>query len=348
MDKDKPVVNRNPPEEAKRILREEVGFGCPVPDCREPFLTWHHFDPPWHERHHHEPNGMIALCMKHHAMADRGVFSRAQLRAFKSSPHSVEEVKAKFEWARPKQLIRLGGFYMGGKNVSMTLGVKWFVEEVVVLRENSFGLLELSFVLRDKWMNKVAVMENNMFVARPGRFFDLQVDAGATRIRIRQQKRKVLLDLRSSRKTPEELAQLLKRDWERAQKAIQKKVASDGTIGPVFRDYILGPLTAAETGDSGTPSCWHDESSGEIVESRRHLTSFILDWALEYCVDDEGLIPVLDFRNVLAYVLGRKIEIRNGVDVGQKSMGFGAYFSPDSPHPGERPDDGRPRKPFYF
>ncbi len=151
----------------------------------------------------------------HQAAGIRGLDVYAEIS--KSSPHSVEEVKAKFEWARPKQLIRLGGFYMGGKNVSMTLGVKWFVEEVVVLRENSFGLLELSFVLRDKWMNKVAVMENNMFVARPGRFFDLQVDAGATRIRIRQQKRKVLLDLRSSRKTPEELAQLLKRDWERAQ-----------------------------------------------------------------------------------------------------------------------------------
>jgi hypothetical protein len=291
---------------------------------------------------------MIALCMKHHVMADRGVFSRAQLRALKSSPHPVEEVKAKFEWARPKQPIRLGGFYMGGKNVSMTLGVKWFVEEVVVLRENSLGLLELLFILRDEWMKKVAVMEKNTFAARPDRFFDLQVDAGATRIRIRQQKRKVLLDLQSSRKTPEELAQLLKGDWERAQKTIQKKVASDSTIGPIFRDYILGPLTAAETDNSGTPSRWRDESSGEMVESRRHLTSFILDWALEYCVDDEGLIPVLDFRNVLAYVLGRKIEFRNGVDVGQKSMGFGACFSPDSPHPGDSPDDGRPRKPFCF
>jgi hypothetical protein len=123
-------------------------------------------------------------------------------------------------------------------------------------------------------------------------------------------------------------------------------VAKDGTIGPVFRDYILGPLSAVETGDSGTPSRWRDEGSGEIVESRQHLTSFVLDWAIEYCVDDEGLIPVLDFRNVHTYVFGRKLEIRNGVDVGQKSMGFGAYFSSDSPHPGERPDDVRPRKPF--
>lgn len=350
MDKDNPAINRNPPEAVKWALRKEVGFGCPVPGCREPFLTWHHFDPPWSARHHHEPDGMIALCLKHHAMADRGVFSKAQLKAFKSSSHSVGEVRAKFEWARPKQLIRLGGFYVGGKNIVMEPKVGVFVEKnFISLRENSVGLLELSFVLRDTWMNRVAVMENNMFVANPDRLFDLQVNAGATTIRIWEEQRTVLLDLRSSRKTPEELLRLLETDWESAQKAIKKKAASDEAIGPVFRHYMLGSLTAVETSDPGTPSLWCDESSGELIESRKHLTSFILDWATEYCVDDEGLIPVLDFRNMLAYIYGRRLEIRNGVDVGKnKSMAFGAYFSPDSPHPGERPDDPRPRKPLHF
>ena len=94
-------------------------------------------------------------------------------------------------------------------------------------------------------------------------------------------------------------------------------------IGPVFRDYILGLLTAVETDDPRTPSLWRDESSGEVLESRQHLISFILNWAIEYCVDDEGLIPVLDFSNVLAYVFGRKIEE-------------------------ERPDDTKLRKPFQF
>ena len=331
----------------QRVLREEVGFGCPVPDCREPFLTWHHFDPPWHEREHHEAEGMVALCSKHHTMADRGVFSKAQLRTFKNTPHSVEEVKAKFEWARPRQLVRLGGFYMGGKHHMMNLEVDTFKERFVGLRENDVGLLELSFVLRDKYMNRVAVMENNMFIAKPDRMFDLQVDAGATRIRIREQRRKVLLDLQTERKTPEELTRLLESDWARAQKAIRKKAACDDTIGPVFRDYLRGPLTAVETEDSETPQVWRDEGSGELVDSRQHLIPFVFDWAMEYCVDDEGLIPVLDFRNVLAYVFRRKIEIRNGIDAGQKSIAFGASFSSDSPHPSEKPDDPRPRKPFH-
>ena len=156
-------------------------------------------------------------------MADGGVFDKAQLRAFKNAPHSVEDVKAKFEWARPKQLIRLGGFYLGGKNIGMSVADGVVKDDFVGLQENSAGLLELSFVLRDEGMHRVAVMENNMFVARPERVFDLEVNAGATRIRIRQQKGKVLLDLRSGRKTPEQLIQLLKSDADRGDKTTQKK-----------------------------------------------------------------------------------------------------------------------------
>lgn len=341
------AIKRDPPAEVKRNLREEVGFGCPVPDCREPFLSWHHFDPPWHVRHHHEPQGMIALCIKHHAMADRGMFDKAQLSAFKNAAHSVEDVKAKFEWARPKQLIRLGGFYLGGKDSGMSAASGVVKDEFVGLQENSVGLLELSFVLRDKGMNRVAVMENNMFVARPGRVFDLEVNAGATRIKIRQQKGKVLLDLHSGRKTPEELVQLLKSDADRAHKALHE-VSGSSTTAPVFRDYLHGPMAPIETGDDRTqPSHWRDESSGEVIDSRQYLISFIFDWAMKYCVDAEGLIPVLDFRNVLSYILGKKLEIRNGIDVGpQKAYRFGATFSSDSPHPSNRPDDPRPRKPW--
>jgi hypothetical protein len=54
--------SRTPPIAVRRKLRQEVGFACPVPDCGSPYLTWHHFDPPWHVTPQHEPAGMIALC----------------------------------------------------------------------------------------------------------------------------------------------------------------------------------------------------------------------------------------------------------------------------------------------
>ena len=88
-------MNRNPPLNIKRILRQEVNYGCPVPNCGSPLLIWHHFDPLWSVKQHHNPEGMIALCTQHHPMADSGVFSSDQLRRFKHTPNSIEFVKMK-------------------------------------------------------------------------------------------------------------------------------------------------------------------------------------------------------------------------------------------------------------
>ena len=135
-------ISRNPPEAVKRLLRQEVGFGCPLPYCRRPFLSFHHFDPPWNKEQHHRPEGMIALCVEHHAAADRGAFDNSRLRKLKKSDHSVNDVKARFEWARSKQLIRLGGLYASPAgtfllNQSARL-------PAVSMSETEEGLMELS------------------------------------------------------------------------------------------------------------------------------------------------------------------------------------------------------------
>lgn len=88
------------PEEVKRQLRREVGFGCPL--CRKPFLSWHHFDPPYHVEAHNRPEGMIALCLEHFAEADQGLFSPEELRRLKVSPRSAEDAKGDFpSWKKP-------------------------------------------------------------------------------------------------------------------------------------------------------------------------------------------------------------------------------------------------------
>ena len=105
-------MDRAPPVEVRRQLRREVGFGCPVDDCGNPYLYWHHFDPPWREREHHDPEGMIALCAEHHAKADAGAFSVEQLRALKASAAS-RPVGGRFDWMREQLLAVVGGnFYL--------------------------------------------------------------------------------------------------------------------------------------------------------------------------------------------------------------------------------------------
>jgi hypothetical protein len=103
-------LSRTPPLDVRRQLRKEVGFGCPVDGCGSPYLEWNHFDPPWRERAHHDPDGMIALCAEHHAAADAGAFTIEQLRDMKW--RETPQVGARFDWMRNRLLGIVGGnFY---------------------------------------------------------------------------------------------------------------------------------------------------------------------------------------------------------------------------------------------
>lgn len=103
-------MNRVPQIDVRRALRKEVGFGCPVKGCGSPYLTWHHFDPPWNEREHHEPAGMIALCREHHDKADAGAYNKEQLRELKNNSNT--KIIGRFDWMRNCILAVVGGnFY---------------------------------------------------------------------------------------------------------------------------------------------------------------------------------------------------------------------------------------------
>lgn len=103
-------MNRNPPDKIKKLLREEVGFGCPVPNCGSPYLEWHHFDPPWYVEEHHKPEGMIAFCREHHIQADHGAFTVEQIQDFKrDAQYNWGQVSGKFNWMRNRLLAVVGG-----------------------------------------------------------------------------------------------------------------------------------------------------------------------------------------------------------------------------------------------
>lgn len=99
---------RKPPAAVRRQLRQEVGFGCPVEGCGNPYLEYHHFDPPWSIEHHHDPERMIALCATHHAQAD--AWTVDQVRAMKQSVEA-RAVAGRFLWMREDVLAVVGGNY---------------------------------------------------------------------------------------------------------------------------------------------------------------------------------------------------------------------------------------------
>jgi hypothetical protein len=102
--------SRPTPPNVTKYLRDEVGFGCPVPGCGNPYLIMHHFNPPWRDEHHFRPEGMIALCHEHAAKADIGTFTKKQLRDFKiHGKENNKQVIGRFDWMRNKFLSILGG-----------------------------------------------------------------------------------------------------------------------------------------------------------------------------------------------------------------------------------------------
>lgn len=106
---DQKMARTSIPKAVKKALRTEVGFGCPVRGCGNPYLEYHHFDPPVNVRPHNEPEGMIALCPHHHGMADGGAYTVDQLRAMKSDKVSADKVRGNLEWLRNELLVYSGG-----------------------------------------------------------------------------------------------------------------------------------------------------------------------------------------------------------------------------------------------
>lgn len=123
-------MNRRPPQGVREILRKEVGFVCPVPGCRKPYLEWHHFDPPWHVSQHHNAEGMIALCREHHIQADHGAFTKEQLHDLKKiGTENWVIAKGEFNWLRNKLLVYIGGNFYYNTDIPVVFKGKpliWF------------------------------------------------------------------------------------------------------------------------------------------------------------------------------------------------------------------------------
>lgn len=178
-------MTRTPPVAVRRQLRREVGFGCPVPECGNPYLYWHHFDPPWREEEHHDPNGMIALCAEHHAKADAGAFSKEQLRGLKAEgSQRAEEIKGKFDWMRRDLLAVVGGnFYLDTPII-----FQYKEEPAIWVNRDEDGYLLLNFRMLTTSGEQRVRLEDNFWFPRGepddmecpphGRFLDIRYDNG--------------------------------------------------------------------------------------------------------------------------------------------------------------------------
>ena len=139
---DKDQVSRRPPASIRRLLRKEAGFVCAYPGCGEPYLEYHHFDPPWHVESHHRAEGMVAFCPSHHSRAD--AWTVEQIKEWKAKPAS-DYICAQVEWRREKTI------FIAGNNV--TLGCASLLKiddrQIIWLTSDDRGRALMNFDLRN-------------------------------------------------------------------------------------------------------------------------------------------------------------------------------------------------------
>jgi hypothetical protein len=208
------------PNPVRRQLRKEVGFGCPIPDCRSPFLTLHHFDPTWaavklqcaaEQRNptsnDHNPEGMIALCRECHGSADQGVFSPSYLHSLKMNTYSAQSVKGRVPWFDGPLVVQLGNNFAAGLAFSLRVNGETLID--ICNSRDADGMAEVSFMLRSDRGNEVARMDQNVFQTESSQLHDMECNASATSIKIWTASRNVGLELSFARLNREEAVNLI-------------------------------------------------------------------------------------------------------------------------------------------
>jgi hypothetical protein len=90
--------------------------------CGNPYLEYHHFDPRWSIRQHHDPSGMIALCAEHHRKADvPGAFPVDYLRELKNAPQG-NLISGRFDWLLRDFVVVMGGAWAANCWVPVSYG----------------------------------------------------------------------------------------------------------------------------------------------------------------------------------------------------------------------------------
>lgn len=163
-------MNRTPPKSVQELLRQEVNFGCPVSGCGIPYLTWHHFDPPWRDEKHHNPEGMIALCAKDAELADGGRWTKQELRQMKKNPFvTSDRISEYYGYLRKNVVCMIGNVAYNVKNALEICG-----ERIIGFEIDDKGYNRLNLLIRNRDGVPILEMKNNFWTAVGRKLFDLR------------------------------------------------------------------------------------------------------------------------------------------------------------------------------
>jgi hypothetical protein len=189
---DKINLPRSPPNRVRRQLRQEVNFGCPVKGCGIPYLTYHHFDPTWREKPHHNPNGIIALCPNHASKADGGAWTVNQLKQLKKHPYiTLNKISDTFSYLRNDLVLMIG---------CLAYGFKEFInindENVLGIGRTPQHYSAINMLIRDADGKSILEMKENDWIVYTANVLDFECPPRGKSFRIRTKGNKTDLTVR--------------------------------------------------------------------------------------------------------------------------------------------------------
>lgn len=168
-----------------------MNFGCPVEGCGRPCLKFHHFDPPWEKQHHHNPQGMIALCAEHADYADASRWTNDQLRQLKKNPFITRQsIMSNYGYLRLNTVCNIGNLAYGVRNI-----LEIDDERVIGFEKDKDGFYRLNLLLRNSQGLEIFKMENGDWIANTGNLYDLNCTARGRELTIlsKDQQTKVIM-----------------------------------------------------------------------------------------------------------------------------------------------------------
>ncbi|TMQ02890.1 MAG: hypothetical protein E6J90_48005 [Deltaproteobacteria bacterium] len=109
---------------------------------------------------------MIALCQKHHDLADGGQFTKQQLRDMKANPYVTDRLQCEWVWQPESILVLLGTMaFIGPRPVLWLAGVQVVAVRREEVPELSSAVMRVDFDLRAPNGTTIATMKDNIFDA---------------------------------------------------------------------------------------------------------------------------------------------------------------------------------------
>ena len=163
-------VRPNVPNEVKRQLRQEAGFGCCR--CGHPFIQYHHIIP-WAEDQHFRPDDMMVLCGQCHPLCTVNAIPQPDQRALKARPKNIVDNLARGMLSVNSQKLSVnlaGGTAVETPNLLSLSGTTVLAAK----RDAKHGRVLISAMIHDSSGNVVAILRDNEWSMDPSTVWDFE------------------------------------------------------------------------------------------------------------------------------------------------------------------------------